>query len=324
MTYPGDVSQDLDQLQRRVNSLSSDVDELRERCEEVRRQADAHEERTEEFERTVSEQSEELDELRRTVENDVHEIRSDLGRVASAVAWLKRRVRTDQDITPIDLDAVDEQTRVLAVRAQQGQQSAAVLLSPAQRRRHEQTITELDALRERIEQAATEALQQSLRIASTDYGTAEHQHAGTAYRNVLPRLQLDQARRAAAEAQAAESRAALDRDDANREVHSPQVATGESARQILRDRLRQRIADAVAADALMPAWFTTVLGHAPPAKDTEQWLATATSVLMYRVTYTVTDPVLALGARPDPTDTVRAGWHSQVEKDLQKAWRWPS
>ncbi|MEU1747364.1 hypothetical protein [Micromonospora arida] len=38
-----------------------------------------------------------------------------------------------------------------------------------------------------------------------------------------------------------------------------------------------------------------VLGHHPPATDTQHWLDTAVSLLMYRVMYVVSDPVVALG-----------------------------
>ncbi|MBG6067014.1 hypothetical protein [Micromonospora ureilytica] len=38
-----------------------------------------------------------------------------------------------------------------------------------------------------------------------------------------------------------------------------------------------------------------VLGHQPPATDTQHWLDTAVSLLMYRVIYEVSDPVVDLG-----------------------------
>ena len=324
MTYPGNVSQDLERVRLTVSALSSDVDALQERCDDLDRQSSDHDDRLTDIDRTLSDLHEEHEQFSDGVDERLVDLRAGLDGLASAVAWLERRVRAEQHIEPVDLDTVDEQIQRLAVHSQQGQQSAAVLLTVAQRRRHEQNITEFQELVERIERATAEALQQSALIATTEYGTTEHDQAGAAYRSIVRGRQNDMTRRSAAEALATGSRAALERDDSNRKIHSPQVATGESARAILRTRLRERIADAVASGALMPAWFTTVLGHQPPAERTEQWLTTATSILLYRITYTVTDPALALGTRPEVADTDRRAWYTELEQDLTRIRRWPS
>ena len=46
-------------------------------------------------------------------------------------------------------------------------------------------------------------------------------------------------------------------------------------------------------------WFTTALGLTPPRSGAGEWLDLATEVVVYRITYKVTDPVLALGVKPD-------------------------
>ncbi|QDO04966.1 hypothetical protein FNV62_52840 [Streptomyces sp. RLB3-17] len=82
--------------------------------------------------------------------------------------------------------------------------------------------------------------------------------------------------------------------------------------------LRSRLADAVRERALLPAWFVTVLGSAPPARSTQKWLETATEVLLYRLTYDITDQVVALGERPSDTAQRRRAWYEKLRKDLQR------
>jgi hypothetical protein len=72
---------------------------------------------------------------------------------------------------------------------------------------------------------------------------------------------------------------------------------------------------------LLPVWFTTVLGHQPPAEDTQAWLDTATALLTYRITYEITDPVVALG--PDAAgDTRRQAWRTEIADALRRHRRW--
>jgi hypothetical protein len=49
---------------------------------------------------------------------------------------------------------------------------------------------------------------------------------------------------------------------------------------------------------------------------------TATSLLAYRVTYEVVDPVVALG-EPAHDDPRREKWHRDLERRLAKRRRWP-
>ncbi|MDX3484972.1 hypothetical protein [Streptomyces sp. ID05-18] len=65
----------------------------------------------------------------------------------------------------------------------------------------------------------------------------------------------------------------------------------------------------------LPAWFATVLGPAPPARDTERWLECATRVLLYRLTYRVDDQVLALG--PGPEDEHSHRWWEELATELR-------
>ncbi|MEU3957329.1 hypothetical protein AB0F45_34360 [Streptomyces achromogenes] len=83
------------------------------------------------------------------------------------------------------------------------------------------------------------------------------------------------------------------------------------------------MSDALTGTDLLPVWFTTALGPMAPPRRAEEWLETALDVLTYRVTYQVTDPVLALGSAPDasryPRRTAR---FKELKRDLRN-WGWP-
>jgi hypothetical protein len=129
--------------------------------------------------------------------------------------------------------------------------------------------------------------------------------------------QLPAARKAATSA-----RQALKIDDEHRQVHRPQVMTGESAYAQLITRVRDRLDAAVADGALLPAWLTLVLGHQPVGEDVAEWMDTATSLLAYRITYEVVDLVVALG-EPAHDDPRREKWHRDLERRLAKRRHWP-
>ncbi|TLS45809.1 hypothetical protein FE633_12750 [Streptomyces montanus] len=96
------------------------------------------------------------------------------------------------------------------------------------------------------------------------------------------------------------------------------MSAGTKAERQLTTALSNRLADAVSARAVLPTWFVTVLGSAPPASGTQKWLETATQVLLYRLTYNVTDQVVALGSKPSDADRHRREWYDRLIKDLRR------
>ncbi|ANZ43060.1 hypothetical protein BBK82_27325 [Lentzea guizhouensis] len=62
--------------------------------------------------------------------------------------------------------------------------------------------------------------------------------------------------------------------------------------------MRARIEDAVARDLLFPAWFENMLGPAAPPGRADDWLYTATDVVLYRVLHGIDSPADALGPAP--------------------------
>ena len=65
-----------------------------------------------------------------------------------------------------------------------------------------------------------------------------------------------------------------------------------------RATIRERVEDAVARDLLFPAWFENVLGPAAPPGKADDWLYTATDVVLYRLLHDITSPADALGQAP--------------------------
>ena len=231
------------------------------------------------------------------------------------VRLLEQRLGPAARAEPIDLDAVDEATRELVVRAARTREREAALLSDADRALHTARVEHDRTLQRRLVENTATALDLSATLAETAYGTAEHSAAATRFRALARTIAADQAQLADAATAAEESTRALDKDERQRARHGPHLTTGDAVHAALNRKLRDRISTAVARGAPLPLWFTTVLGHRPPADDAEGWIETATSVLTYRLTYAVTDPVVALGP---PVDTGRRG---DLRRDLDQAMR---
>ncbi|MFS8095524.1 hypothetical protein LFM09_00120 [Lentzea alba] len=87
----------------------------------------------------------------------------------------------------------------------------------------------------------------------------------------------------------------------NDESHAKDTAAksaGNEAVAEARELIRARIEDAVARDLLFPAWFENMLGPAAPPGKADDWLYTATDVVLYRLLHDVTSPADALGPAP--------------------------
>ncbi|GAB1689678.1 hypothetical protein [Krasilnikovia sp. M28-CT-15] len=327
MTYTAydgsQLEQTLQRLQQRVSSIASDLDELQDRHRDLDTSVDEVDNRVDALETVQQELREAHDDLQEGIDDDIARIAATVKALAATVGWMERRLRAEHDIAAAPLDAVDDNLRQLADRARRGQQSAAVLLSQPVRMAHQSRIDQLGELERNIEQDTALALQLSATLANRPRGSIEYREAGDAYRAAAKRLTGYRGRLPATRQAADDARRALNLDDKHREVHGPQVMTGEAARARLRDVLRARLDTAVAEGALLPPWLTLVLGHQPLAEDVAAWIELATSLLAYRVTYQVTDPVVALGA-DGHDDPHRQAWHHKLDQQLRDRRRWPA
>ncbi|SEQ48712.1 hypothetical protein [Lentzea albida] len=87
-------------------------------------------------------------------------------------------------------------------------------------------------------------------------------------------------------------------DDDTHAKDTAAKSAGNEAIKRTRQQIRARIEDAVANDLLFPAWFENAMGPAAPPGRADDWLYTATDVVLYRLLHDVTSPADALGPAP--------------------------
>ncbi|MGW3810185.1 hypothetical protein [Micromonospora sp. NPDC005113] len=301
-----------------MSTTSSDVDELQEKHEALDGQVQLHDNRLDGLDQATQEIREAHDGLRDELADDVAEVEAAVKALTATIGWLERRVRAEQNITPINIDHADKAMRDLADRALRGRQSASILLSPHDRAIYERQVEALRQLRQRIRSSGEDALRHSATLATTERNSAEHRQAGVAFRTAHQAWTTARVQLTATTEAAEQARQALQKDDKRRAVHGPNVMTGDAARATLQSKLRERLSTAITDAALLPSWFAIVLGHQPPATGTQDWLDTAVSLLMYRIVYVVSDPVVALGPPPGDDDD-RKAWHRSLTEDLRKS-----
>jgi hypothetical protein len=322
VTYSVHDAQDLERalrtLRQRVSELADEVEKTQSRHRSLDAQVDGIDDRVGAIERTQQDLEESQEGLHESMDSTAAAVRS----LAATVGWVERRLHAERDISTADLDTADDVLRQLAARARQGQQSAAVLLDAPARAMHHRRIDELNWLEQQICETVAAALQHSATLATTEPDSAGHVQAATQYGAVARTLAGYQGQLPATRKAAESARQALKIDDEHRQVHGPHVMTGESAHAQLMTRVRDRLDTAVADSALLPAWLTLVLGHQPVGEDVAEWMDTATSLLAYRVTYEVADPVVALG-EPAHDDPRREKWRRDIERRLAKRRHWP-
>lgn len=137
------------------------------------------------------------------------------------------------------------------------------------------------------------------------------------FRSARQELARLEERRDRVQAAAARAEHQLARDDMLCRQHATAIDHSRHAWTTLTTRLRTRLVDAIDKGHLLPVWFATVLGMSPPP-DAGDWLEADTELLAYRATYDITDPVVALGAAPDPNESRRWSWHSRLTNRFRR------
>ncbi|HST81932.1 MAG TPA: hypothetical protein VLL08_09390 [Kineosporiaceae bacterium] len=256
------------------------------------------------------------------VETTSNDLAALVKRLDARVEWLERNIRLQAVTAEVELDDVDAAEVHLAQVAEAGHVAQSELLPPAGRSALEAAVAaHAEALRNQVHHRDV-ALGACEVLAETSRDDERHISAVAEFRAAV--AGRDQARQRARElaAPALEAAAVLGVDEEQQVAVADVLVAGEHAWAALQHRLRTRVADAVGEGALLPAWFTTVLGPIPPAEDTRAWMDVATSLLAYRVTYGVTDPVVALGSPPVEAESARRrAWYQQLRRqfvDLQR------
>jgi hypothetical protein len=241
-----------------------------------------------------------------------------LKRLGARVEWLERNIRLQTELPEAELDAAGPEEHQLAEVAEGGRRAAAELLdAPALSALRAAIEAHRDAVRSRT--AHRDAAVEACRVLAVgDPTTGAHQAAIGAFREAVAGQEEAGARIGELAGAAERAAARLAADATHRDAVTGTVQAGERAARELTELLRTRIADAVGEGALLPTWFTAVLGPIPPAQDTRNWMDAATDVLAYRVTYLITDPVLALGTPPEPE---ARPWRQAAYQDLVRRLR---
>jgi hypothetical protein len=284
-----DLGSILDKIRNDLDDLAGAVEFLPERLKDIDGHVDA-------MRRSVRQ----LEAQAADADSSVRELGALVKRLDARVEWLERNIRLhDPSAVVVELDDVPPDVIQLAEIAERGHVAQSNLLTAAARSGLEAAVeAHADAVRGHAQHLDV-ALSACRTIADTAIGEEVHVEAIGEFRASVTAM-----------------------DDARRRSKELAREAVEAAERLGVDEELRRAPAHVSEGALLPAWFTTVLGPIPPAEDTRAWMDAATGLLAYRVTYAVTDPIVALGAEPsDRHSQRRRAWHQQLKRmlrDLQR------
>ena len=263
-------------------------------------------------------QVEETEQWQSDHQDAIEELTAHLVRMKTSVDWIERHIRASGNVEVVDLDAVDKELRAAAERAEAGKTARGRWLSDPDRRvrtgwieTHDVAVTDVQVNGRKIVAACAD-------LAGLDWDDSSHRNVRARYRAGRTGWRNARARVAQWEEPAQRARRELSKDDMRRAGDAGTVDAGDRAWTLLTTRLRTTIAQACADGKLLPVWLATPLGPMPPAGKTERWLEVATDLLTYRITYGVTDPVLALGQTPADAGPRRGPWAAKLRRDIQE------
>jgi chromosome segregation ATPase len=270
-------------LDHELRSLRDDISGLESTTEEVDGRVDEFDDRVEAAERTVK-------------------------RLTQHVRLPEGQIMAVGNVPPADLDTFTKDQHALAATMESGWDAADALLTSTLRTHHQNRVQRFHNAQDQHQATRQEAVALVGTMLNTPYNTQAHAKAATKLRSVIARETTERQGLARQASEARKATEALAADRAATADKQPAIAADQRAEHRLTLALRSKLADAVSNRLLLPAWFATVLGPAPPARETERWLECATRVLLYRLTYRVDDQVLALGPRLTPrTNTATSG-----------------
>ena len=277
-----------------------------------------HGERFRTLERQVGQALKTGDDLRERAEREFGRSRRAVQKLAGHTRWLETRIRLDLPLDPVDLEFIDGELTDLVDRVQESRDLHARLLTAAERAEQQKIVDDFAALEKTAMENQREAIASSRTLSTVIVGGSRRQRrqaSGYRHRRRLGDTLDEQL--AAERPRALRARALLAADERRQEEYRTHIGT--NAAVVIAAHLRARIDTAVRTGALFPAWFTiTELGHQPPPGRAAHWRETATSILLYRITYRVDDPTVALGPPPDRSDRHRRDWHDRLVHALRE------
>lgn len=299
-----------------------DFDDVSNVLDEVKRDLDEHTNDQQRVTREQQEQIEELQEERRTLEGTVSNLEDKLRELSQQVTVLERRaLNTSTERAELEVCTQDEQN--YARRALRLFELTGMRLSKADRDRREGSLRQAERMAAQLATAEDElvaAAKTLVDLGSRDPREPAHQQAAQAYKKAKQNRNHFQGGTNTSDwsQRIATLQSELDEDDRVRAKHDDERRACRADYHKLRQSLRTKLQHAVDSGAALPVWFTTVLGQAPPAHKTEEWVKTAVDLLAYRVVYGVTDQIVALGPEisTDSDDSWRRSWRHELANRL--------
>jgi prophage DNA circulation protein len=315
-----DQARELDAIDRTVSELRYNLDELSEDQNTLKQRVSMLE--TDGIEPLRSSITD-LEETTEEMQGELAQTRTVVRHLAGRLAWLEHQVRTSAGLIAVAIDEASPALQHLARKADIAATARAGILPDLQRTRLQAQINRYDDLRKQRQQHLATAVTQSKILADCSDSGDEHAAASAAFRVALAQSNQLAEQINSTRDDVSRARARLAADDESRRAHLASITEGEQAKIVLNRKLRQRITDAIGDRALFPSWFTIALGYSPPADGTTQWIAAATELVAYRITYAVTDPAVALGPRPALDQAIRAAWFNTLTTTLRNQRQWP-
>lgn len=313
-------ARELDTLDRTVSELRYNLDELSEDRDTLKHRVSMLEtDGIEPLRSSVNDLEESTEEL----QDELAQTRTVVHHLAGRLTWLEHHVRASVGLTAIAIDEASPALQDLARKANLAATAHAGILPDLQRNRLQAQINRFDRLRRQRQQQLAAAVTHSKTLTGCPDSGDEYAAASTAFRAALNQVNHLAGQLNSIRDDASRARAKLAADDEYRRTHATTIAEGEQAKAVLHRKLRQRITDAIGDRALFPAWFTTALGYSPSADGTTDWIAAATELITYRITYAIADPAIALGPRPAPDQTIRAACYDTLTTTLRSQRQWP-
>jgi chromosome segregation ATPase len=252
------------------------------------------------------------DETRRHLQAGVDAARRELDWLRRELEQLEGLLRREHGRVPVDLDEIPEDLRPLVDDVRRAEQIRSALLDDRARGFRRQQVKAFEESSSELAGTRLRALAAARKLGTgKDRGWAFHR-AAAAYRTERARLRDQETRLQAARSKRDVARQELQHDAEQQQAY--RAHPGAAVADRLAAHVRQRIDAALAGYELLPSWFTTVLRHRPPATRAAEWRDAAVQLVLYRITYEITDPVVALG--PAPAGGHRATRHEAVRTAL--------
>jgi chromosome segregation ATPase len=297
-----------DGLRGDLDRLTRQVKEALRRLSKVERQAKETGEHLDKLGKRVTTLAQSHDETRRQLQAGVDGARRELDWFRRELEQLEGLLRREHGRLPVDLDAVPGDLRPLVDDVRRAEQIRSSLLNDRGRLFRRQQLKSFEDGRTELADTRRRALAAARRLATgKDRGWSLHR-AAAAYRSWRARLREQESHLETLRAKRDIAETELRHDAEQQQAY--RTHPGAAAADRLEAYVRQRIDSALAGYELLPSWFTTVLRHRPPATRAAEWRDAAVQLVLYRITYEVTDPVVALG--PPPPGGHRATRHEAV------------